>query len=236
MKPGATKPKAGPGAKAPAKPALPGQPGQQPGDEWGEDNPGNTHGVGVDDHVFFHRDGAGPHAGRVTAHGVHGCRVEDDAGGKHKVKWSRVLGLKKRAVRAGRVVDQGEAGAIVEHEDGRRVFVAGDLGGGDEPAKFGDVASLESHRPKPAKRLSELEPFARGEDLTKSFASDHECEGPALCRICQAVPEAAAPDLSKALAPGIADLASRVARLRSGALSKSLGAGARPLPALLRKP
>lgn len=224
---------------APKKPQLPGQPGMQPGDEWGEDNPGNAHGVGVDDHVFFHRDGAGPAAGRVVCHGVHGCQVEDDAGARHKVRWGRVLGLKKRAVREGKVVDRGEAGAIIEHEGGRRVFVAGDLGLPDEPAKFTDVAGMETFRPKAAKRLQELEPFARGgSDMAKSFGAgaDHECEGAALCAVCAERRTAAGEPLVKSLAPALDALEGRAALLRLR--GRSLGAGARPLPAItvLSKP
>jgi hypothetical protein len=219
----------GPGG-APKKPGLPGQPGQQPGDEWGEDNPGNHHGVGVDDHVFFHRDGAGPHAGRVVCHGVHGCQVEDDGGARHKVRWSRVLGLKKRAVHEGQVVDRGEAGAIVEHKDGRRVFVAGDLagaGGVPEGApRFRDLAGLEdAGRQPPKRRISDLEEFARhSSDLTKAL-TDHECEGPALCRVCAGRRERAGiASLVKSFAPGLQELEQRVAQLRSR------GAGSRPLP------
>lgn len=176
-----------PGAKAaPKKSQLPGQPGEQPGDEWGDDNPGNVHGLGVDDEAFFHRDGAGPVSGRVVCHGVHGATIES-GGQHHKVLWGRVLGLKKRAVREGKVVEQGEAGAIVEHKDGRRVFVAGDLGLPQDTPRLRDVAGLEdAGRTRKAPKISDLEEFARqaGEqDLAKA---DHDCEGPALCRVCHA--------------------------------------------------
>lgn len=239
------KPAAGgkPGAGAPKKPAMPGQPGQQPGDEWGEDNPGNQHGVGVDDHVFFHRDGAGPHAGKVVAHGVHGCQVADDAGGRHKVRWSRVLGLKKRAVHEGNVVDRGESGSIVEHKDGRRVFVAGDLGVPDDEPKLRDVAGLEDagRAPRAPRHLVEREEFARhGSDMVKAFASaDHECEGPALCRTCRGRAEREdAGDLMKAFggpAAGLAELEARARALRAGSGPRSVrAAGQPPLLVLVR--
>lgn len=218
----------GSASKPPKKALLPGQPGQQPGDEWGEDNPGNTHGVGVDDHVFFHRDGAGPHAGRVVAHGVHGCQVEDDGGARHKVRWARVHGLKKRAVKAGKVVDQGEAGAIVEHEDGRRVFVGGDMGLEEQAPRLRDVAGLEDAGRTPKRpKISDLEEFARAgaDSLAKAFNADHECEGPALCRVCQGRAERAAPgaDLSKSLAPALADLETRARELRTGTVVRLAG-------------
>lgn len=231
-----------PGAAAPKKPGWDAaQPGMNPGDEWGEDNPGNTHGVGVDDHVFFHREGHGPHAGKVVAHGVHGCTVEDDGKVRHKVRWSRVHGLKKRAVHAAKVVDQGESGSIVEHEDGRRVFVAGDMGLPDQPSKFSDLAGLEDkgRQAKPPK-ISDLEPFARaaGKDLVKS---DHDCEGPALCLVCQERAIEQAADLAKSFGDSGASLEAleaAVARLRAGTsrpMLKSVGAGSRPLPFLLRR-
>lgn len=233
-----------PGAAAPKKSEWgASQPGTNPGDEWGEDNPGNAHGVGVDDHVFFHRDGHGPHSGQVIAHGVHGCTVKDDGGAKHKVKWARVHGLKKRAVHPMKVVDQGEAGAIVEHEDGRRVFVAGQLPLEEGQHKFSDLAGLENKgRQAKAPKISDLEPFARaakGDDLAKA---DHDCEGPALCRLCQerAVEDAA--DLVKSFGDdgaSIAALEAAVARLRSSSTTaprpRSLGAGSRPLPLLLKR-
>lgn len=201
-----------PGGKpAPKKNFLPGQPGEQPGDEWGGDNPGNTHGAGVDDHVFFHQDGKGPAAGRVVAHGVHGCQVEAEGGARHKVLWSRVLGLKKKAVRAGKVVDSGASGSIVEHEDGRRVFVAGDMGMPDEPGKLRDVAGLEdASRQPPKRRISDLEDFARAGPSRDLVKSDHDCEGPALCRVCQAAP--AEVPLSKAF-DRLADVEALAARL-----------------------
>lgn len=221
-----------PGSKAPGKSPLPGQPGEQPGDEWGEDNPGNQHGVGVDDHVFFHRDGAGPHAGKVLAHGVHGCLV-DDGSTRHKVRWGRVLGLKQRAVLPSKVVDRGVGGAILEHSNGRRVFVAGDLseaGVEDEQPRLSSIANLEQRAgaPKPRK-LADVEEFARAgsKDLAKA---DHDCDGPALCAFCRAQLEAA-PPLAKAIAAGVDDLSALARKLRSR--PRSVGAGAR-VPILFR--
>lgn len=104
--------------------------------------PGQNPGVGVDDHVYFQHDRIGPHVGRVIAHGLHGCTVEDPARQRHQVRWARVLGLKARAVHPMKVVDQGVGGAILEHEDGRRVFVAGELPV-PVPATPLDLSSLE---------------------------------------------------------------------------------------------
>lgn len=104
--------------------------------------PGQNPGVGVDDHVYFQHDKMGPHFGRVIAHGQHGCTVEDPARQRHQVRWARVLGLKARAVHPMKVADQGVGGAILEHEDGRRVFVAGELPV-PVPATPLDLSSLE---------------------------------------------------------------------------------------------
>lgn len=194
--------------------------------------------------MFFHRDGAGPHAGRVVAHGVHGCQVEDDGGSRHKVLWGRVLGLKKRAARTGKVVDRGESGAILEHEDGRRIFVAGDLGVPDDSPHFRDVAGLEDAGRAPKKRrVSDLEEFARaGSDLAKSHrggaaALGHECEGPALCLVCRRRREAVSDSLAKAEpTPAMLALELLARRLQGKRepLLKSVGAGSAPLPVVFR--
>jgi hypothetical protein len=177
----------------------------------------------VDDHVFYHRDGAGPRAGRVVAHGVHGCTVEDERGGRDKVRWARVLGVKTKAVKAGKVVDRGQDGAIVEHEDGRRVFVAGELPG-DEPTRLSDLAHLEQRAGMPrAKKLGDLEEFARAGSKERTMAkADHDCEGPALCGVCRARAEEDAEPLAKAIAQGVDTLASVSRRMRARPLSTTL--------------
>lgn len=194
----------------------PGQPGTQPGDEWGEDNPGNVHAVGVEDHVFFHRDGAGPHAGKVMAHGVHGCTVDDDRGTRHRVRWGRVLGLKQKAVLSGKVVDKGVGGAILEHAGGRRVFVAGELPVEDAQPRLSSLTDLEQRagaerRPK----MADLEEFARASAKERDLAkADHDCDGPALCGVCRAQAEEPEP-LTKSIAAGVDTLAQLAQRLRS---------------------
>ena len=84
-------------------------------------------GYGVDDHVFFHHEKLGPKSGRVICHGLDGCTVEDEAKGRHQVHWHRVLGLKSRPSYPATIVDRGTGGAILERQDGRRMFVAGEL-------------------------------------------------------------------------------------------------------------
>lgn len=152
--------------------------------------------------------------------------------------WRRVLGLKKRAVLDGaEVVERGEHGSIVRHKDGRQVYVHGQLPISDEPSRV-KVADLEDKLRAGAgpRRLQELEDQARGSSLEKAQLG-HECEGPALCRICAAgLARSAGADVLKALQPGTDGLEALVARMRAGTgphLVKSLGAGVAPLPVLL---
>jgi hypothetical protein len=179
----------------------------------------------------------------VLAHGHHGCTVEDDQKTRHKVPWTRVLGLKKRAVKAAKVIDRGEAGSIVEHEDGRRVFIAGDLGLPEDPSRL-DLAGLEDKARTPkSPKLADRVGAARGE-VMKGFVGfvgpleGHECEGPALCRICRSAALETDALLVKAMSGGADVLEARVARLvaRAGTpVLKSLGAGSSPIPLLLRR-
>ena len=89
-------------------------------------------GVRAKDHVYF-QHGDDVRHGRVLACGAHGATVDCD-GSTHRVTWDRVLGHKKRAKVAVRIVDQGEDGAIVEDERGRRQFLRNN-DAGDEPKK-----------------------------------------------------------------------------------------------------
>ncbi len=73
------------------------------------------------DEVYFHKGGQ-PAAGKVVCSGKHGCTV-DHKGERHKVKWERVLGHKKRAERRYHVEDEGEDGMIVRDDTGKRHFV-----------------------------------------------------------------------------------------------------------------
>lgn len=78
-------------------------------------------GVAVGDELYF-QHASEPRAGRVLAHGKHGCTLEHK-GKPCKVKWEHVLGHKKRASQHYAVVDQGEDGMIVEDASGARRFI-----------------------------------------------------------------------------------------------------------------
>ena len=107
----------------------------------------------VDDEVFF-RHAEGPRSGRVVARGRHGCTVDEPCGRRHQIAWDGFLGLKGRQTYPARVVDRGAGGAIMEREDGRRFFVAGDVPAAEEP----DALSWdESGTPAP---LEKADPVA----------------------------------------------------------------------------
>jgi hypothetical protein len=78
--------------------------------------------VEVGDHLYVHHKGQ-PCTGVVCAHGRHGVTVDVD-GGRHKVKWDKVLGHKKRAAQRYNVIEEGEDGMLVEDDRGRRRYVA----------------------------------------------------------------------------------------------------------------
>lgn len=75
-------------------------------------------GVIVGDEVYCHHQ-AGPHAGKVVAHGKHGVTLE----GGRKVRWEHVLGHKRRAAQEYTIVDEGEDGCIVQDKNGLRQFI-----------------------------------------------------------------------------------------------------------------
>lgn len=79
-------------------------------------------GVAVGDELYFQHAGK-PRAGRVVAHGKHGCTLEHE-GAHHRIKWGHVLGHKKRAAQHYTVVDQGEDGMIVADAAGAHQFIA----------------------------------------------------------------------------------------------------------------
>lgn len=89
-----------------------------------------SHSVIHGDEIYFSHDEHGPLTGRVVAVGRHGCQVAHELAGDAKympVTWDRIHGHKARAQRKFMIVDQGEDGAIVEDESGKRAFVLGDM-------------------------------------------------------------------------------------------------------------
>jgi len=76
----------------------------------------------VGDEVFFSR-GDAPCCGKVTAVGKHGATIDVD-GKPHRVKWSGVLGHKKRAKQKFNIIHEGEDGCVVEDATGKQRFIA----------------------------------------------------------------------------------------------------------------
>jgi len=92
------------------------------------------------DVVYFNHAKHGPLSGRVASIGTHGVTVEHETGddGYHRVLWDDVLGHKERRVRKLTLLERGEDGGIAVDEDGKRVFVEGDLPESDTVKPAGD--------------------------------------------------------------------------------------------------
>lgn len=85
-------------------------------------NPFAKPGVYRGDDVYFDCP-SGPISGRVLASGKHGCTIECGKGRRHRVKWGKILGHKKRSEVSYNVVEEGEDGMIVTDSSGRRRFI-----------------------------------------------------------------------------------------------------------------
>jgi hypothetical protein len=144
--------------RAPPRPAdKPKQPAQKP-----------VAGVEPGDHVYIQHEQRGPIAVRVMAHGKDGLTGICDQKQRHKVKWDAVLGHKQRMLQRYRLVEQGADGALIEDDQGKRRFIAGEVPVMDEavrPPASGSEPSL------PAKPLSTDDPLlGRQDKLRKAIA------------------------------------------------------------------
>lgn len=81
------------------------------------------------DVVYFRHEQHGPLSGRVVCVGKDGVTIAHETGddGHHRVLWGDLLGHKERRQRRLTIVDRGEDGGIAVDEDGKRVFVEGEL-------------------------------------------------------------------------------------------------------------
>ena len=94
----------------------------------------SAHSVIHGDEVYFQHDEHGPLCGRVVAVGKDGCQVAHELAGEAKylpITWEQIHGHKARAERQFVVVDQGEDGAIVEDDAGRRAYLHGAIPAAD---------------------------------------------------------------------------------------------------------
>lgn len=78
-------------------------------------------GVHRGDEVYYDHP-RGARSGTVLAHGEHGCTIQCGKQ-RHKVKWDRILGHKKRSEQHYAVVEDGEDGMVVADKAGRRRFI-----------------------------------------------------------------------------------------------------------------
>ena len=114
--------------------------------------PGRT--VYVGDSLYYKHPKRGATSGRVLAAGQHGVTLEseDEPDGQVRVLWDDVLGHKERRSRNLKVIERGEDGGIAEDEDGRRVFVAGEIP--DPDAMTDDELLDRDEKEKLAKSLT----------------------------------------------------------------------------------
>lgn len=107
----------------------------------------------IGDEVYYRHPVHQVTSGKVIAHGQHGATCRHADGETHQVLWDDLLGHRQRRQRAFTVIDQGEDGAIVADEDGKRHFLAGGLPAPeeelpeDEPTEADPEAPLAKSRP-----------------------------------------------------------------------------------------
>lgn len=81
------------------------------------------------DVLYFQHPEHGPLFGPVVCVGKDGVTIQHETGedGHHRVVWSDVLGHKERRVRKLALLERGEDGAIALDENGKRVFIEGEI-------------------------------------------------------------------------------------------------------------
>lgn len=93
------------------------------------------HHVIYGDVVYCNHPEHGALSGEVAAVGKDGIQIRHEKGaeGLLPMKWEHILGHKARRARKLTLVERGEDGGIAEDEDGKRVFVEGELPEESEP-------------------------------------------------------------------------------------------------------
>lgn len=115
--------------------------------------------VTVGDSIYYkHPETGHAHHGVVAAIGKDGVTTDADGGGEHQVRWDGYLGHRKRAERKLTIVDRGEDGTIMEDENGKRVYVRGQLADYEQPLEKaeGSVVSPEQALLQKAQIVREL--------------------------------------------------------------------------------
>lgn len=84
--------------------------------------------VAIGDSIYYkHPETGAAHHGVIASVGKHGVTTDADGGGEHQVRWESYLGHRKRTERRLTIVDRGEDGSIMRDEDGKLVYVRGQL-------------------------------------------------------------------------------------------------------------
>jgi len=82
------------------------------------------------DEIYFHSH-KGPMSGKILSTGKHGHTVHGDDAVRYKVKHEHVLGGKQQMTRRYSVFNQGDDGAILADEAGKRSYIDGQLPSGE---------------------------------------------------------------------------------------------------------
>lgn len=100
-----------------------------------EKRPQPAHHVIDGDVLYFKHNEHGACSGKVHAVGKDGVTVAHDKGdeGFFRIPWADVLGHKERRARKLTLVERGEDGAIAEDEEGKRVYVEGEVPEEEKP-------------------------------------------------------------------------------------------------------
>lgn len=100
-----------------------------------QSSPPRARGIVHGDVLYVQHPKHGVLSGRVASVGRDGVNIEHHLGenGMMGVRWDSILGHKERRVRQLRLLERGEDGGIAEDEEGKRVFVAGEIPPEDPP-------------------------------------------------------------------------------------------------------
>lgn len=129
----------------------------------------------VGDEVYLHHDDHGPLSGRVVSVGKDGCTVEHPQHGQLGTPWDKLLGHKARVSRKLTITDRGEDGALALDEDGKVVFVRGQIPDPDDEQKVelagGELAKALASLP--LNPTTDYEPLAKAITHLGAAWTDH---------------------------------------------------------------
>jgi len=188
----------------------------QPEDEEPKPHPA-SHGVGINDEVFFHHPKHGASSGKVLAYGADGFTAEHSSG-RVGVPWESFLGHKTRAERTLTQVESGEGGSIVKDEvTGRQHFLAGNPAEYDgEDPEYDEERSLILGDDKPVEPKPKAEkPLAKSEPVVVNLPAAQDLT-PALLELHKSIA-----DSTKAMSAALADQSARIDAVADASLQSA---------------